>query len=270
MPQETEIVSIPEVRSAGAVAGQTGEPRGRVILNADDWGRDIATTDRTMECFAAGAMSSVSAMVFMEDSERAAALAREKKIDAGLHLNFTSPFTGPNVSERLTREQSRLGSYLQRNRLAQTLYHPGLASSFAYVVSAQLDEFRRLFGKNPERIDGHHHMHLCSNVIRGRLLPEGTLVRRNFSFAAGEKSALNRFYRGRQDQQLARRHGMADFLYSLPPIEPQRLNRIAAAARTGIVEVETHPINPREYEFFTSGEVFRWLGNIPLATSYRI
>ena len=35
----------------------------------------------------------VSAMVFMEDSERAASIARADAIDAGLHLNFTTAFS---------------------------------------------------------------------------------------------------------------------------------------------------------------------------------
>jgi predicted glycoside hydrolase/deacetylase ChbG (UPF0249 family) len=65
---------------------------GALIINADDWGRSRETTDRTLECWERGSISSVSAMVFMEDSVRAAALARERGIDTGLHLNFTTPF----------------------------------------------------------------------------------------------------------------------------------------------------------------------------------
>ena len=64
-----------------------------LIVNADDWGRDRLTTDRILDCVTAGAVSAVSAMVFAEDSERAAALALDRSIDVGLHLNFTSPFT---------------------------------------------------------------------------------------------------------------------------------------------------------------------------------
>ena len=56
---------------------------GRLVINADDWGRTRDTTDRTLECHERGSVSSVSAMVFMEDSERAAALARERDMDAG-------------------------------------------------------------------------------------------------------------------------------------------------------------------------------------------
>ena len=58
---------------------------GALVINADDWGRDRDTTDHTLECIRAGSVSSVSAMVFMEDSEGAAARAREQGIDAGLH-----------------------------------------------------------------------------------------------------------------------------------------------------------------------------------------
>src|ERR1700758_5164513 len=45
---------------------------GILIINADDWGRDHETTQRILECTLRGTVSSASAMVFMEDSERAA------------------------------------------------------------------------------------------------------------------------------------------------------------------------------------------------------
>jgi len=48
---------------------------GCLIIDADDWGRDARTTDRTFECFRNGALSSASGMVFMQDSERAANIA---------------------------------------------------------------------------------------------------------------------------------------------------------------------------------------------------
>jgi chitin disaccharide deacetylase len=133
--------------------------------------------------------------------------------------------------------------------LASAVFHPGLAGSFKYVVQAQLEEFRRLYGEKPKRIDGHHHMHLCANVLLGGLLPEGTNVRRNFSFAPGEKSLGNRLYRKIADRILARRHHLTDYFFSLAPIEPQRIEKIFSLARQFTVEVETHPVNPDEYTF---------------------
>src|SRR5215471_12197734 len=178
---------------------------GVLVVNADDWGRDYETTERIAKCFSCRTVSSVSAMVFMADSERSAALARDRGIDAGLHLNFTAPFSVPRCPSPLKKRQEEIAGFLSRHRLARAIFHPGLARSFGYVVQAQIDEFTRLYGAQPDRIDGHHHMHLCSNVLVQRLLPAGTIVRRNFSFQGGEKSAMTRMYRKAVDKRLARR-----------------------------------------------------------------
>jgi chitin disaccharide deacetylase len=242
---------------------------GVLIINADDWGIDRHTTDRTHECIRCGTVSSVSAMVFMEDSERAAALARENAIDAGLHLNLSAAFTAKGVARPLADHQERVIRHLRRHRFAQVLPHPGLATSFDYVVKAQLEEFARLFGRGPERIDGHHHMHLCANVVFGELLPRGAVVRRNFSFQAGEKGFANRWYRGLIDGRLGRRHQLLDYFFNLSPIAPPaRLERIFSLARESTVEVETHPVLAEEHRFLTSSEVRARLGDVRIATRF--
>lgn len=229
---------------------------GSLIVNADDWGRDRQTTDQTLDCLHCGGVCAVSAMVFMEDSERAAIIARDFGVDSGLHLNLTTAFSGRGCSSRLRECQEKIARYLLRHRLAQTLFHPGLTKEFEYVVKTQLDEFVRLYGVAPRRLDGHHHMHLCANVMLQRLLPPNSIVRRNFSFEAGEKSLLNRGYRGCIDRMLKRRHRMTDYFFSLPPLQPEtRLLRIAMLARDWVVEVEAHPVNPSEYQFLTQGGV---------------
>lgn len=259
-------ISIHESKDR-SVSGRTGA----LIVNADDWGRDRMTTDRTAECIERGAISSISAMVFMEDSERATALARERGIDTGLHLNLTTPFTAPALPTGLVEHQRRLSAYLRGHRYAQTIFHPGLVRSFEYSVAAQLAEFVRLSGTEPRRIDGHHHMHLCSNVVLGKLLPSGTVVRRNFSFEPGEKSALNRTYRRVLDRALVRRHRLADFLFSLVPLDPPtRLVKIFSLVHEFVVELETHPVNPIEYRFLAGGDIFRWAGDAPVARGYAV
>ena len=243
---------------------------GALIVNADDWGRDHETTERTLECILQGSVSSVSAMVFMEDSGRAAAMARERGIDSGLHLNLTTSFSAAQCPPRLVERQNQLSSYLRR-RFAGAVFHPGLARSFEYVVRVQIDEFRRLYGMEPGRVDGHHHMHLCTNVVFGRLLPAGTIARRNFFFRSGEKSWGNRLFRRFIDHRLARRHHLADFFFSLPPLDPPaRLQEIFSLARHNVVEVETHPVNPDEYRFLTGGGIFRLLGDLPIERRYAV
>src|ERR1041384_5280576 len=148
-----------------------------LIINADDWGRCRAETDVELECFHAGRITSVSAMVFMEDSERAAELAKEHGVDAGLHLNLNQRYgRGPGGATAEAHE--RLCAYLKTSKYAVLLYRPSLQQDFRTVFQSQWDEFVRLFGKEPSHVDGHQHRHLCANVLFGDVIPKGAKVRR--------------------------------------------------------------------------------------------
>jgi chitin disaccharide deacetylase len=231
-------------------ANHSHQTTGALIINADDWGRDRTTTDRTLDCVRCGTVSAVSAMMFMDDSERAAAMTHEHGIDTGLHLNLTTPFSAANCSSKLREHQERLAGYLVRHRLMQVMFHPGLTQQFEYVVQMQFDEYGRLYGHAPVRIDGHHHMHLCANVLAQGLLPQGTVVRRNFSFERGQKSLWNRLYRQWVDSRLGKRHRLTDYFFSLGPIKPEnRLEQMFSLSREFVVEVEAHPVNQDEYCF---------------------
>jgi chitin disaccharide deacetylase len=264
---DMDLVASSHMAVAQTSADATGKAAsGFLVVNADDWGRDPLTTERILECSERGAVSSVSAMVFMEDSERAAAVARKKGIEAGLHLNFTTQFSAANCPAGLRERQQGVGHHLLRHRFAQIVFHPGLTRSFEYLVAAQIDEFRRIYGVEPVRLDGHHHMHLCANVVLQRLLPPGTMVRRNFSFEQGEKGLANRLYRKALDLTLTRRHLMTDFFFSLAPLEPaDRLERIYSLARQFVVELETHPVQPEEYRYLVGGEIYRQIGDARIA-----
>jgi len=268
-PTPVQVLPSPAILTAIEAPNLASCSANCLIVNADDWGRDIETTNRIVECVTIATVSATSAMVFMVDSERAADLARKRGIDCGLHLNFTMPFSALDCPLRVREHQQRVMQYLRRNRLARMVYHPGLASSFRYVATAQIEEFERLFGSKPRRLDGHHHMHLCANVLFDKLLPAGTLVRRNFSFRPGEKSRINRLYRAAIDRVLAQRHQLTDYFFSLPPLEPQsRIDEIFSIARRSIVEVETHPVNAPEYRFLTSGEILRRTRGLQIARGF--
>ena len=240
-----------------------------LIVNADDWGRSRETTDRTLDCFHRGSVSSVSAMVFMDDSERAAALAQEHGIDAGLHVNFTTPFEGPHSTPTLLEHQRKLADFLLRNKIARLIYNPRLAVSFEYVMAAQREEFVRLYGSEPRRYDGHHHMHLCANVLRQNLLPHGSIVRPHFSHEARSKVARNWIFRRLTTPVLRRRYRIVDFFYSLPPLEPVgRLQNIFRRAEHSVVEVETHPVNQPEFHFLAEGAIFRWTQGCPIVSGF--
>jgi hypothetical protein len=237
-----------------------------LIINADDWGRNRAATDRSLQCFREGRVTAASAMVFMEDSARAAELASENGLDVGLHLNFTLPFTGIGRNGLLEERHRRIAGYLLEHSYRLIFYSSALRNDFLYVYDMQVEEYSRLYGGMPSRIDGHHHMHLCANVLYAGLIPTGLRVRRNFSFFAGEKSPLNRLYRAAVDAWLRKRYLCTDYFFRLLPLSPAvRISRIAALARLSAVELAVHPEIPEEYDFLMSDEFEKYLEEVERA-----
>jgi predicted glycoside hydrolase/deacetylase ChbG (UPF0249 family) len=233
-----------------------------LIINADDWGQNKTTTDNSMVCFKNGRITSVSAMVFMEDSQRAAELALEHGLDAGLHLNFTTKFNQPVVSNKLLECQQSITAFLQKNKYCFLLYHPALRGDFHYVFSHQYEEYIRLYHKKPTHIDGHHHMHLCTNILVDKLIPNNSKVRRSFSFTSEEKSTVNRLYRSLVDWWLQRRYQCTDFFFSIQPIlKSDRLRGIVELSLVHNVELMVHPEKQDEYSYLLSTEYMEIIRN---------
>ena len=186
-------------------------------------------------------------MVFMEDSARGAKIANDLGVDAGLHVNFTLAFSDPNCSLALRREQGRIRRFLKCNKYALLLYNPFLRGIFQIVYQTQAEEFRRLYGRPPSHIDGHQHMHLCTNMLVDKVIPSGEKVRRSFSFWPGEKSTLNIRYRKWVDSRLENRHRVTDYFFSLHScLRTGQTMRIAELAARFKVELMTHPERPQE------------------------
>lgn len=238
-----------------------------IIINADDWGRSRTETDATLSCYREGRITSVSAMVFMEDSQRAADLAKEAGIDVGLHLNLTEQFSG-EVPVRLLREcHDCIIRFLNLHKYAFLIYNPSLRQEFQYIYQAQVDQFIRLYGRLPSHIDGHHHKHLCTNMLLDRVIPEGERVRRNFFFWPDEKGLVNRTYRCLVDLFLARRYRLTDSFFALSQcLQRDRLARVMALAKTTTVEIMTHPANMIERAYLMSDDYLANLDGLEKGT----
>jgi chitin disaccharide deacetylase len=205
-------------------------------------------------------------MVFMADSIRGAALAGDCDIDVGLHVNFTEEFTDPETPQAIRVAHNRIRRFLRLSKYALLLYNPLLAADFSTVFRAQYEAFRLLYGRLPSHIDGHQHMHLCSNVLMQRILPAGTNVRRSFSFRPGQKGFFNRAYRSIVDRQLAHRHRLTDYFFSIAPnLSVEKLVPIFKLATTHSVELMVHPELRHEYDFLMSEAFFDALSEVPLA-----
>jgi predicted glycoside hydrolase/deacetylase ChbG (UPF0249 family) len=237
-----------------------------LIINADDWGRSVAETDAALDCFGKGRITSVTAMVFMADSKRAADLAKERGLEAGIHLNLNQPYTG-TVPSAAKESQRRTARFLNRSKFTVLLYHPLLRGRFREVFQTQMEEFVRLYGKPPTHLDGHQHKHLCGNMLIDEIIPRELKVRRSFSFWPGEKGFVNRTYRRLVDQRLAQRYRLTDFFFSLSAcLRCNTLERVAQLARTASVELMTHPVNQRESAYLKSEEYLRLISDLRTGT----
>jgi predicted glycoside hydrolase/deacetylase ChbG (UPF0249 family) len=203
----------------------------------------------------------------MDDSARAAELARNAGMDVGLHVNLTQRFDQEGTPAGLVSDHDRIARFLSRNRYAQLLYHPALRRSFRSVYEAQAAEFERLYGHPPSHIDGHRHMHLSSNMLLDGIIPKGQRVRRSFSFWPGEKSTLNRAYRRLVDWRLSSRYRTMDYFFVLSQyLQPDRLRRLSRLARNARIELMTHPVAPAEHAVLASEQFVAFLDELEVGT----
>ncbi len=236
-----------------------------LIVNADDWGRTVAETNAALACFSAGRVTSVTAMTFMADSERAADLALKHGIPVGLHLNFTDPLTATCVESAVLNEQRTLANFLKRTRYSRFVPNPFLRRTFCSVFDLQLKEFIRLYHRPPTHFDGHQHFHLCLSMLLAAPIPKGQRVRRTFSFTIGEKGLLNWLYRRALDRWVAGRYRTTDYFFALSQrMTEARFARVARLAREATVELMTHPVVSRERDLLLNPDFEGQLSGVVL------
>jgi chitin disaccharide deacetylase len=225
-----------------------------LVVNADDYGLDKKTTNRILACYTRKRVHSASAMTFMADSESAAFLSKETGLPVGLHLNLDEEMTGPQLPLKLKEYHRATATYLNARKWNQLIYNPFLRNTFDYVFQAQWDEFCRLYGEEPMRLDGHHHRHLCMNILLSGKLKNGIKIRRNFSFYRGEKNPINRLYRLIVDRWLQSNFVCTDSFFSIKPLDLTKLQQRVALSISSDIEIMVHPGIEDEFMFLLSPE----------------
>jgi len=224
-------------------------PRGLLIVNADDWGGYPEMTDATLRCFEAGAITSTTAMVYMQDSARAAELALSAGIPTGLHLNLTQPFDDPGTPADVRDRQRKLTTRFRRRQLRRWTYDPSLRGLFERVILDQFERFRELYGRQPVHVDGHEHAHLAFNVIFSSALEKGTAMRCGGAVTGSPARRLRQWI-------LKQRFRTPDLLRSVESFYPRwdSLSEELAVAQGASLEVFTHPGWPDNYAHLMSRE----------------
>ena len=172
-----------------------------LVVNADDFGRSDATNDGIVRAREHGIVTSTSLMVRRPGADHAARYARgNPDFSVGLHIDF-----GP--WEYADGDQVRVDE----------------SAPVSDEVTAQLELFRELVGRDPTHIDSHHHTH--------RDEPVGPQARA----IAAKLGVPLRF------------HGPARYVgefYGLPAaeaIEPRALVAIIEGLGDGLSELGCHP-----------------------------
>jgi predicted glycoside hydrolase/deacetylase ChbG (UPF0249 family) len=239
-----------------------------LMINADDWGAEVATTDAIARCFEARGLNAASAMVHMADSARAATLARELGLPVGLHLNLSQAFDGPDVPEETRRRQARVAGRFPNMRFRRWLYDPTSRAMVGHAIADQLREFERLYGAPPDRLDGHLHVHLCPDVLLSRALPRTLWLRPARTAAVRRSVPVLRALRRGRESWLKHHFPTSDYFFSIQEIHPDvgGTGLGAALDLTGHanVEVMTHPAWPRDRELLLSDDWLQTLKDLPL------
>ncbi len=236
---------------------------GLLIVNADDFGGNRLATERIVECFAIGAITSTTAMVYMRDSERAAEMARKRDLAVGLHLNLTQPFDADTVPEDVRRRQLRVSGHLAKHR-HRYLFDPLLLGAVRRCIDDQLRRFVELFERQPTHLDGHNHGHLGLTALMA--LPRGIAVRTAESDVSS--SLVGKLVRSGRHRLIARRRLTTDYFFAIDRLRGERLRSVASdplleLARGATVEIMTHPDRDSDYRLLRSDEWLRSLAAVP-------
>jgi predicted glycoside hydrolase/deacetylase ChbG (UPF0249 family) len=203
------------------------------------------TTDAIHECFQARAVSSVSAMVHMSDSARAAAVASSGGEPVGLHINLTEAFTEPACPEPVRAQQAQVVQYFAGPAWRMWGLSPRLFTTIEDCIAEQLDCFRRLYGHEPTHVDGHQHVHQSLGVMFARSLPSGTKMRPSFTFMPQEKPLPKRLTRALVNRLMRVRFRAPRYFFSIRDIHPalggEAIEHKLDLANANTVEVMTHP-----------------------------
>ena len=235
---------------------------GLLIVNADDFGGNALANERIVECFAAGAITSTTAMVYMSHSEQAAELSRGSDLAIGLHLNLTQPFDGPSVPDEVRRRQARVSARLSKHR-HRYVFDPALFGEVHKCIDDQLRRFVRLFGTPPTHLDGHNHGHLGLTALMA--LPRGIAVRTAESDVGA--GPLGRVVRVGRHRLIAHRHATTDYFFAIERVRqarrPAQRDSLLALSRSATVEIMTHPDRDRDYALLSSETWLKALRELP-------
>jgi chitin disaccharide deacetylase len=146
---------------------ETSSTRRRIWLCADDYGISESVNIAIRDLVVRGRLNATSAMMVAPRMQRSDANAldilnrRERRVAIGLHITLTAPFRplSRNFAPLRNSQFPALGRMLALASLGR-LQREALAAE----ITEQLRQFVETFGRAPDFIDGHQHVHLFPQI----------------------------------------------------------------------------------------------------------
>ncbi len=232
-----------------------------LIVNADDIGASLTATNAAILAFREGVISSGSAMVWMRDSARAAHLARDRGLPAGLHLNLTLPFDTANVPAPVRRRQLLLTEAFDSASWRGDNADRPSRQLLRDAVSDQLDQFIEQFG-DPTHLDGHHHVHVHEAVFE--VLPPGLAIRPILREPTQADARASQ-----RDRRMRKRFRMPSLTLAFEHLHPALGGvgfDVLQRAQRESVEVMTHPQQDGQFEALVSAQWRAALARLPVGS----
>jgi chitin disaccharide deacetylase len=144
----------------------------RIWLCADDYGISPAVDTAIRDLVVRGRLNATSVLVAAPSFCRAEATALDvlnataPRVAIGLHLTLTAPFRPLSTDFLPLREGQFLPvAAMLRHAVLRRLEHAALVAE----MTRQMETFRNAFGRAPDFIDGHQHVHLFPQIRQALL-----------------------------------------------------------------------------------------------------
>jgi len=155
------------MKYGNVIDGRRNGTRRHIWLCADDYGMSPAVNVAIRDLVVRGRINATSVMVVAPSLYRSEVVslnilnARETRVAIGLHVTLTAPY------QPLSRNFQPVsdGNFLsKRETVRHSFLHLLRREMVESEISSQLQEFVAAFGRLPDFIDGHQHVHLFPQV----------------------------------------------------------------------------------------------------------
>lgn len=135
----------------------------KLIINADDFGYDVARNDAILECFAKKEITTATIMVNMPGFEDAVARAHKDGLATrvGLHLNFTQgiPLTNEiKLCPNFCNSDGTFNAKFHRSKIGRLFLSAKEKAAVYAEAKAQMLRYKDV-GLTMMHLDSHHHSH---------------------------------------------------------------------------------------------------------------